>query len=415
AALVQQGVIPCAPYSPTLAVSTQLLELYRNSHLRCPHLTIQPFVKGLCDLHSFTFCPYLSQQFSIAYDLYLLICKNIQQCMDTALQCDTPYWRLQHACPACCYKLEDKQELIFKMLITMDGNDSLKCILQQQPLATPAEGEPECKGPHIGESRELPDSRKVASDYLLSREKVDRWAKNILEEVLPEDDTEENPCAGRWTNMINELTARMWGIFAEMGIFLVLCQHGFVLVVADMVQSDELVKYPLAIVEVLLEAFGTGIGGGYNISCKFRTTLSRSDLGPHARMLDYTVLVSSFHSQTHNRLCQLLFLATYVKGMGLEDLEGCEGFLSKSNALASSLCYASVFHQQQKMIEFMRHMDRFETYPNLSKYHEPSCFVQSTELFTLPHVFLEESWSSWRNPGLPGGILVFLEESWSSW
>jgi hypothetical protein len=40
--------------------------------------------------------------------------------------------------------------------------------------------------------------------------------------------------------MINEITARMWGIFNETGIFLALCRHGFVLVVADMIQSGEL-------------------------------------------------------------------------------------------------------------------------------------------------------------------------------
>jgi Kyakuja-Dileera-Zisupton transposase len=40
--------------------------------------------------------------------------------------------------------------------------------------------------------------------------------------------------------MINEITARMWGIFDETGIFLALCRHGFVLVVADMVRSGEL-------------------------------------------------------------------------------------------------------------------------------------------------------------------------------
>jgi hypothetical protein len=53
--------------------------------------------------------------------------------------------------------------------------------------------------------------------------------------------------------------------------------------------------------------------------------------------------------------------------MGLEDLEGCERFFSKSNALASSLRYASIFHRQQKIVEFMKHMDVFETYYNLSK------------------------------------------------
>ena len=54
--------------------------------------------------------------------------------------------------------------------------------------------------------------------------------------------------------------------------------------------------------------------------------------------------------------------------MGLEDLEGCEQFFSKLNALASSLRYTSVFHQQQNIIEFMKHMDNFETYSNLSMY-----------------------------------------------
>jgi hypothetical protein len=132
-------------------------------------------------------------------------------------------------------------------------------------------------------------------------------------------------------------------------------------------------KYPLAIVEVLLEVFGPDIGGGYDIGCKFGTTLARSELGPLAKVLNYKALVGAFHGHAHNRLCQLSFLATYVKGMGLEDLEGCERFFSKSNALAPSLRYASVFHRQQKIVEFMKHMDDFVTYPNLSKY--PLCLL----------------------------------------
>jgi hypothetical protein len=136
-------------------------------------------------------------------------------------------------------------------------------------------------------------------------------------------------------------------------------------------------KYPLAVVEVLLEVFGAGIGGGYDIGCKFRTTLNRSELGPRARDLNYKALVGSFHGHAHNRLCQLSYLATYVKGMGLEDLEGCERFFSKSNALASSLRYASIFHRQQKIIEFMKHTDNLETYQNLSKL---STFLNATDI-----------------------------------
>lgn len=40
--------------------------------------------------------------------------------------------------------------------------------------------------------------------------------------------------------MTEELTSKMWGIFDETGVFLALCRHGFVLLVADMIKSGEL-------------------------------------------------------------------------------------------------------------------------------------------------------------------------------
>jgi len=99
--------------------------------------------------------------------------------------------------------------------------------------------------PTIGPSKECPDFQKAPGDYYLNREQVDKWAKEILLEKLraadpTDDEAEPNPCESRWSNMITEIMARMWGIFDEMGIFLALCHHGFVLVVADMVQSGEL-------------------------------------------------------------------------------------------------------------------------------------------------------------------------------
>lgn len=49
--LIRQGLLPCSPFSPTVALSIRVLELYRVNHLRCPHLAIQPWVKSLCDMH----------------------------------------------------------------------------------------------------------------------------------------------------------------------------------------------------------------------------------------------------------------------------------------------------------------------------------------------------------------------------
>jgi hypothetical protein len=49
-ALVRQGVMPCSPISPTVGITTEALDLYRVAHLRSPHLSIQAFVKTVCDL-----------------------------------------------------------------------------------------------------------------------------------------------------------------------------------------------------------------------------------------------------------------------------------------------------------------------------------------------------------------------------
>jgi hypothetical protein len=34
-----------------VGITTEALEIYRVAHLRCPHLSIQAFVKTICDLH----------------------------------------------------------------------------------------------------------------------------------------------------------------------------------------------------------------------------------------------------------------------------------------------------------------------------------------------------------------------------
>jgi hypothetical protein len=78
-------------------------------------------------------------------------------------------------------------------------------------------------------------------------------------------------------------------------------------------------------------------------------------------------LVGAFHSHAHNQLCQLSNLTTYVEGLGLEDLEGCEHFFSKSNALASSVRYVSTFHRQQHIVEYMKHANTTETSQNLGE------------------------------------------------
>ncbi|KAF6759070.1 hypothetical protein DFP72DRAFT_806955, partial [Ephemerocybe angulata] len=281
------------------------------------------------------------------------------------LKRDAADWRLENACPACTYRLEGEPELVFKMLVTMDGNDSLKRVARR--LGTLAE-EVEGEDVSVGPLKDVEDKRRVSSTYYLTREQVDAGPARPAPGVGEEGSEEDSPCAGRWHNMDPSSTSRAWGIFDETGLFLSLCRHGFALVAADMVQSGEQSKYPLAVVEKLLDTFGDGIGCGYDIGCRFGTTLSKSPLGPRAKRLHYRSLVGSFHGHAHNRLCQLSNLAAYVDGMGLEDLEGCEHFFSKSNALAPSVRYMTEFHRRQKIDQYFRHVDAQETMANLSKF-----------------------------------------------
>ncbi|KAJ7931898.1 hypothetical protein B0H13DRAFT_2308282 [Mycena leptocephala] len=214
------------------------------------------------------------------------------------------------------------------------------------------------------------DNRDTGEGYWIHRDKVDKWAKEKVANLFPLDAVpgEETPCSDRWKNMVNDITAKMWAVFGETGIFLALCRHGFVLLLTDMIRSGKLAKYPLSIVDALLDTFGKKLGIGYDIGCHFEATIKNSGLSDRAKESMLSMLVGAFHGHAHNRLCQLKFLATYVKGLGLEDLEGCERFFFKSNALAKPVLYASRFHRQQEITTYIKQFDSFETYTNLSKF-----------------------------------------------
>jgi len=138
-----------------------------------------------------------------------------------------------YVCPPCTYILEDEEKLKFSMLYTTDGGNSLKRILrrevapepttQEQAAEVPATAE-ELVQPVLGASCEVKDSQTVGRGVYLTREQVDEWANEVLMEQVPGyDPDDDNPCAERWQNMKTELTAKMWGIFEETGLFLALC------------------------------------------------------------------------------------------------------------------------------------------------------------------------------------------------
>ena len=197
-----------------------------------------------------------------------------------ALIHDSPDWRLRNACPSCTYILKDEPKLQFNMLYMVDGNDSLKHIIRRETTRIA-----DSNVPVLRDSSESTDRRRVGTKLYLTNEQVNQWSNEVLKDTFPtyvEDDTDQNPCSECWRNMRTELTAKMWGIFEETGLFLALCRHGFVLLLADMIRSGELYvclllflcyllifafrsKYPLVIVVKMLEVFGEDLALRYDI------------------------------------------------------------------------------------------------------------------------------------------------------
>ncbi|KAG1788084.1 uncharacterized protein HD556DRAFT_1434130 [Suillus plorans] len=62
-ALVHQGILPCFPILLIVGITIEALEIYCVAHLRCPHLSIQVFVKTMCDFHGFSIA-FLQQSFN---------------------------------------------------------------------------------------------------------------------------------------------------------------------------------------------------------------------------------------------------------------------------------------------------------------------------------------------------------------
>ncbi|KAG2337329.1 hypothetical protein BDR05DRAFT_978549 [Suillus weaverae] len=295
------------------------------------------YVKTLCDLQGVQFYAYLSRQFSIVLDIYLQILTSVNMLVYEALLLGDPHWRLKHACPACTYKLQ--------------VNDSLKRVLKKS-----MQDDLDTDSPFLQYLSELPTMQFVSGDHYLSNDYIEQFAKDSPADMLSLDDNEDNPCAGHWKNMRDEKMKKMWGVFDESGIFMSICRHGFSLLIADMVQSGEQAKYPLAVISKLLNTFSSNLGGGYDIGCRFKTTLSHSSLGQHVHELNHTSLVGAFHRHTHQRLCQLDHLATYVDGLRLEDLEGCER------------TFSNIFHRHQAITHYFEHNDDYEVYANLSTF-----------------------------------------------
>ncbi|KAJ3871408.1 hypothetical protein F5051DRAFT_463789 [Lentinula edodes] len=382
--MVRAGVFPSSPLRHHHAFSIRTLHLFHDLFCRCPRLSIQPFIKSLCDVQSFPFKPYLMHQFSSAYDAYLEVKSRIRKLVAQTLGRDSPNWRILHTCPCCQNELVEDDPLEIRMMVAMDGNDSLKRVERRKDAADDSLAEVVGSG-----VVERTDPRQAGDDYFLSRVSVDEWAEENWKNapvLVPQDSFQDwvwktGRCEEKWHNASDKNTGKSWAKFDENGIFLLICRHGLVLSLSDMVKSGEKAKYSLAAMYHFLEAerqYRVSNGEeappkgklcfSYDVGCTNSKTVHRSPLASLAKYMGYLPAVGTMHGYAHERACQLNFLLLYQNGAGLEDGETSEQYFSKSNSLASATRHASVFHRRQMITEYAYHTDNFETYGNLSKF-----------------------------------------------
>ncbi|KIK64789.1 hypothetical protein GYMLUDRAFT_160611, partial [Collybiopsis luxurians FD-317 M1] len=240
--IIRASIVPASPLKHTFGFTIRTLSLYHKLFCHCPRLSVQPFVKALCDLHGLHFKPYLMQQLSAAYDVYLEIKSHVRKLVFGALGRDTPNWRLMHSCPSCQHELKEDEDMEIRMMVSMDGNDSLKQFEHRTDPADESNAEADASG-----VCERSDPREGGGDYFLSRQEVDQWEEDKWEDIprwVPENSYREwvwetGRCEDKWANMSNAHTACSLARFDENGIFLLTCRHGFSLSFCDMVKSGE--------------------------------------------------------------------------------------------------------------------------------------------------------------------------------
>ena len=196
--LARHGYLVAAPEHPATAFSFDLLRIFMILSTRCPQLSAQAFVKGVCELHGVChvqhalytvhgplnmfqvlYRPHYCNQFAAAFDQYAAIRSEVDRRVAKAMGRDEPHWHLKNACPPCTYALENEPPLRFSMQITMDGNNSQKHVERVQRMVNEA-------GEVVGQKNiEHLDDRAVSSDYYLSPEEVDQFQHEVKKRLPP--------------------------------------------------------------------------------------------------------------------------------------------------------------------------------------------------------------------------------------
>ncbi|KDN41888.1 hypothetical protein RSAG8_07105, partial [Rhizoctonia solani AG-8 WAC10335] len=195
--LLSHGYLSSTPIRPTVAFALDILALADCLQRRSPSISIQGIAKTLCDLRNVPYRRYHRVQLSSALDAYRMIYCEAERRLDNILVHNSHGRRLENRCAPCAYKLTNEPQLKYEMMVTCDGNNSLK----RCSYAATA------------------DKRQYKSNYYINQSEVDSFGN----EVKRGQKNHEKPtssdgagCEHRWKNA-------NWDFYINMSTFI--CAH----------------------------------------------------------------------------------------------------------------------------------------------------------------------------------------------
>ncbi|QRW15389.1 hypothetical protein RhiLY_14388 [Ceratobasidium sp. AG-Ba] len=377
--LVRHGYIPPTPASPSVAFHINVLQYTVALRRHASVISLQSITAAICEVHNKIYARHMRVQLSKAVDVYLALIRMIDARLATSLGRNNPDWRKANACAACSYHLKGEKKLNFSVLLTCDGNESLKRLAGASvkdtrvfdhsyfldnayvdKFANEVRNRQKSKNSRSNkEAGGVPKSTGLLVNGNNDEQSDVEMADSPLDESCAEDhsdskynEDERTPCEERWKNArADDQRGKPLVVFDETGIFVVLCRHGTIVLAEDMRKSGELSKYGLAALDTLVRIFGDDILIGYDIGCTFRGTALRSPLvGPLVREHRTRFVTGSFHGYAHERKCQLSNHPLHTEGAGLESFEQNEQLFASTNTAAHPTRHSSPFHRRQHVV-----------------------------------------------------------------
>ncbi|KAJ7600345.1 hypothetical protein C8J56DRAFT_768015 [Mycena floridula] len=360
--LVESGLFPGAPLKPRIAVSIELLDLYRALFERSCD-SIHAFAASLhtvyerngfriLDNSGDTVLDPFRRSLGCAVQWYDALVMHIESSLDAALQhCDETIQAINHRRPVSASPLSspfpgEAHRMLRQMCpacfgasvygrsfqeggdihVALDGNfhhKHIKGVVEDLPF----------RANQRILSKAFVDGVRDRLDQARGREPKD------YQPIVPDiaiDSCQESHHAAKDVNGGDDVDSNGKGItFDDKGLMALVCRHDIPLFFANIDTPGEGQQYGIALLEFLfmLLPLNATVLALYDIGCVVDRSINKYDLLPEWITSRLMLALSAMHAYGHQWSCQLIYNPRLRHGLGLTDGKGVERLWSRLRKL----------------------------------------------------------------------------------